>query len=186
MPGMRSPLAAGCGGRRRSRALVAALVLAVGMAAGCGVDMTGDRAGAGDERSTLPAVELRALGGSAAIMSTDITGPAVVNLWATWCAPCRLELPAFQAVHADLGDRVRFIGVNQSEDPARAQAFLDEIGVTYEQLIDPDGDLLASLRVTGLPATVFLAQDGTWVLHSGVLTEDYLRELIGETLGVTA
>jgi thiol-disulfide isomerase/thioredoxin len=81
-------------------------------------------------------VELTALDGTATVRADDITGPAVINLWATWCGPCRAELPAFEAVHLQLADRVRFVGVNQGDEGGPAASFLDEVGVSFEQYLD--------------------------------------------------
>lgn len=151
----------------------AALVVAV---SGCGEATTS---------SGLPDVELQALEAGAPIRADELEGPAVVNLWATWCAPCRAELPAFEAVHDRLGDQVRFVGVNQGDDGGPAAAFLDEVGVTFEQYLDADGALSEALDVTGLPATVFVAADGSTELHSGALDEAELLDLVAEHLAVT-
>jgi cytochrome c biogenesis protein CcmG/thiol:disulfide interchange protein DsbE len=84
----------------------------------------------------------------------------VVNLWATWCQPCRQEMPMLQAAHKRYGDRVRFLGVNTKDRPDWAGEFLEEIKVTYPEVVDGDGQLLASLRSPGLPVTVVLYPDG--------------------------
>lgn len=141
--------------------------------------------GSAPQAGPLPAVELQPLVGGEAIVADEIDGPAVVNLWATWCAPCRAELPAFQAASDQLEGRVRFIGVNQGDDGAPAAAFLDEEAVTFEQYLDPDGELSEDLGVTGLPATLFIAADGRTELHSGALDEGELLDLVAEHLTVT-
>lgn len=152
---------------------LAALPLA---ASGCGSE---------PDSGSLPGVELTTLDGTSTIGADTIDGPAVINLWATWCGPCRAELPAFEAVHADLGDQVRFVGVNQGDEGGPASAFLDEVGVTFEQYLDLDGALSDELSITGLPATLLVAADGSTELHSGALDEGELRELIDSYLGLT-
>ena len=92
-----------------------------------------------------------------------VTGPAVVNLWATWCGPCREELPAFQEVSAAQPD-VRFIGINSQETGA-ARDFLDELGVTYEQYVDEDGHVAEALGAAALPVTVVIDAEGTIATH---------------------
>jgi thiol-disulfide isomerase/thioredoxin len=131
------------------RALVAVAALAI---VGCsGTD--------GDTTARLPDLELEALdAGAPAIDLTTVRGPAVVNIWATWCTPCREELPAFQEVAATRDD-VRFIGVN-SVETGDARGYLDELGVTYEQFVDGRGDLAIELGAAALPVTIVLDADG--------------------------
>lgn len=160
----------------RRRALVGAAAALVLAGTACG-----SAPGAG----TLPGVELSALDGASTVRADDIAGPAVINLWATWCGPCRTELPAFEAVHVELADRVRFVGVNQGDEGGPAADFLDEVGVTFEQYLDVDGELSDALSITGLPATVFVAADGSAELHSGALDEGELLELIDSYLAIT-
>lgn len=164
--------------RPRLGAGFAALVLsssAVALTA-CGSD-------GGGSADALPSVDLVALADGTARSTADIEGPAVVNLWATWCGPCRQELPAFQQVHEELGDQVRFVGVNQADSAEAVSEYLAEVGVDFEQLLDEDGALSDELSVTGLPATAFVAADGSVVeVHQGELTADELRELIATDL----
>lgn len=147
--------------------------------------VAGAACGSAPDAGALPGVELSALDGTSSVRADDISGPAVINLWATWCGPCRTELPAFEAVHVELADQVRFVGVNQGDDGAPAAEFLDEVGVTFEQYLDVDGALSDELSITGLPATVFVARDGSTELHAGALDEDELLELIDTYLGIT-
>jgi cytochrome c biogenesis protein CcmG/thiol:disulfide interchange protein DsbE len=127
-----------------------ALALAIGLVA-C--------SGGGDDPAGLPDLELDPLPpADAPLQLADVTGPAVVNLWATWCRPCREELPAFQAV-ANARRDVRFIGVN-SQEAGEARAFLDELGITYEQYADGDGELAEALGAAALPVTVVIDAEG--------------------------
>ena len=109
--------------------------------------------------------------------------PLVVNFFAATCPPCRGEMPDFQEVSQDLGDRVRFIGI--SVDPTRAEA--DEVvadtGVTYDLGWDPDFALYYQFGGFKLPTTVFLSADGeTLEVVSNALSESTLRDLIDEHL----
>ncbi len=157
-------------------AVSSALVLATGFGvAGCG---SGDGGAGGGQR--LPDVELTELATGEVVSADAITGPAIVNLWATWCGPCRKEMPAFQAVSGEYDD-VRFVGVNQGDGGDAAAEFLDEVGVTFDQYLDPNGELTNALRVAGLPATFVLDADGDVVtVHNGVLDEDGIRDLVAE------
>ncbi len=162
--------------RRRSvgTLFVVALGFAAPALAGCGGSEGGDASG-------LPDVELmsidEAADGETTVAASDLQGPALVNLWATWCGPCRAEMPAFQAVADQLGD-VRVVGINEGDSGDEAAAFLDEVGVTFDQYLDPDSAISSELRVSGLPATLVVDSDGNVVdIHSGVLDEAGIVEL---------
>jgi len=118
-----------------------------------------------------PAVDLSALGGR----------PVLVNLWATWCGPCRDEMPLLQAAYTRHGDDVQFLGVNTQDTTEAAAAFLPDVGVTYPQVVDLDGKLLDHLRIPGLPVTVLLHPDGSIAArHIGGLTSDTLENLLAK------
>jgi hypothetical protein len=76
---------------------------------------------------------------------------------------------------------VRIIGVNVADDADDAEAFAQELGVSYEQYTDPSGELSDAFEVTGLPATAFIDAQGNVVdVHAGALTADELRDAIAE------
>jgi thiol-disulfide isomerase/thioredoxin len=133
------------------------------------------------EPAALPAVSLASLDGSGPALELGaLRGPAVVNLWATWCVPCRQELPAFQEVSARQPD-VRFVGVDIGEETDRARSFLDEIGVTFEQYADPTGELTDALGVAGLPITLVVDDAGMVVTqHLGPMSVDDLEQAIDD------
>jgi len=89
--------------------------------------------------------------------------PTVVNLWASWCQPCRPEMPMLQAAHQRWSGRVRFLGVDVRDDPANARDFLATVGVTYPQVVDAAGRLPALLGSPGVPVTIVLSSDGVVV-----------------------
>ncbi len=80
-----------------------------------------------------PTIDLAALSGR----------PVLVNLWASWCGPCREEMPVLQAAHEQYGDQVQFLGVDSKDTVEAGAAFLDDIGVTYPQVVDPEGKQIA-------------------------------------------
>lgn len=130
----------------------------------------------------LPDKELDSLDGSSTLELSSLEGtPTVMNFWATWCAPCRAELPAFQTVSEEVGDEVRFIGINVEQGGEAAQEYLDELGIDFEQYVDPDGSLLTDLDVIGLPVTLVIDETGTVVeRHLGALDEQSLRDLLSD------
>jgi cytochrome c biogenesis protein CcmG/thiol:disulfide interchange protein DsbE len=87
--------------------------------------------------------------------------PAVVNVWASWCGPCRFEFPALQELSAKYGKRVAFLGVNTQDNEDAAATFLEEAPVPYPSYSDPDEDLKRALDIgVGLPSTVFFDREG--------------------------
>jgi cytochrome c biogenesis protein CcmG/thiol:disulfide interchange protein DsbE len=101
--------------------------------------------------------------------------PVLVNIWASWCGPCRKEAPFLAAANRTYGDRVQFIGVDILDARDSARAFMQESGWTYPSVFDPNGAIRDGLGVLGQPATLFYDASGdlvdTWV---GPLTEDAL------------
>jgi thiol-disulfide isomerase/thioredoxin len=157
----------------RPAAALGALAVVVASCSG------GNGGGSGD---ALPGVTLASLDdGAPALDVGSLRGPAVVNLWATWCQPCRKELPAFQEVSTARPD-VRFVGVDIAEDPGKARDFLDELGITFDQYLDDRGELTDALGTAVLPVTIVVASDGTVATeHVGPMSvadlEDALADL---------
>ena len=113
----------------------------------------------------------------------------VVNFWASWCVPCREEMPALEQVsreYAGAGKPVTVIGVDASDVRSEAARFLDEVGVTYPTVYDQQGlrgGVAASWTVTGLPQTWFVARDGSRAGRiAGRLTVDDLRSRVDDLL----
>jgi cytochrome c biogenesis protein CcmG, thiol:disulfide interchange protein DsbE len=100
--------------------------------------------------------------------------PVVVNVWASWCGPCRFEFPTLQKLSARYGKRVAFLGINSEDSDAAAATFLSEEPVPYPSYTDPDKDLADSIGASlGLPDTAFYDADGKLVyLKQGPYSED--------------
>jgi thiol-disulfide isomerase/thioredoxin len=143
------------------------------------------------DRPTLPTLALQGLDGAPAELHALVKGqPAVVNLWASWCAPCRVEMPAFAAAQQrERGVRVLF--VNQGEDAATVRRFLAAQPFTLDGVwLDRASSLGPAIGSTGLPTTLFVDAQGRVVeRHFGMLTAaslaSRLRVLQG-TSGPTA
>ena len=90
----------------------------------------------------------------------DGGGPVFLNLWASWCPPCRAEMPTIDAA-ADRHPDVKFIGVAVQDDYVAATRFAEEIGVAYTIGLDEKGEVNALYPSVGLPATFLISADGT-------------------------
>jgi peroxiredoxin len=132
-----------------------------------------------------PDFALSDLGGTP-IRLGDLRGQVVVvNFWATWCPPCRVEAPALQAASQRYAQQgVIFLGVDQREDAATVQQFAAEFGLTYPLLLDTDGAVAAMYQVLGIPTTVFVdAQGVVAARHVGPLTEEQIAQYVDPLLG---
>ncbi|WP_035817491.1 TlpA disulfide reductase family protein [Janthinobacterium sp. RA13] len=126
-----------------------------------------------DKPSALPAVALQALDGAPVTLAALASGkPMVVNLWASWCPPCRREMPVLAAAQQARADIV-FVYANQREDAPAASAFLDRSGVTLRNvLLDSDAALGKAAGSSALPTTLFYDAQGRLVdTHLGELSD---------------
>lgn len=90
--------------------------------------------------------------------------PVVVNVWASWCEPCRMEFPYLQRLSAKYGKRVAFVGVDTNDNDAAARTFLAELPLPYPSYTDPNKDIAQSVGATvGLPDTVYYDASGKQV-----------------------
>ena len=131
---------------------------------------------------SLPKVNVQTVAGDS-FATADLVGrPLVVNFWYSTCAPCKRELPAFAAVQAKLGDKVRFVGVDSLPPSAHEEAFARDRGVQYELFYDTNGALTSAVGVAAFPQTLFIDATGMIVEQTGELTADRLEQLIRATL----
>ena len=87
--------------------------------------------------------------------------PVVVNVWASWCEPCRMEFPYLQRLSAKYGKRVAFVGVDTNDNDAAARTFLAELPLPYPSYTDPNKDIAQSVGATvGLPDTAYYDASG--------------------------
>lgn len=140
----------------------------------------------GSAAVALPALTLPCLAGGEPVALDRLRGPAVVNLWASWCEPCREELPMLQRYADRVVGRIRVIGVVTGDDRTRAIALGEELGVTFPALYDRDRQLIAAVGRTALPLTLFVDGTGavTYLHNAAALDEGVLETLVEEHLGV--
>ena len=105
--------------------------------------------------------ELALLDGDTLLLSELRGSVVVLNFWASWCPPCRWEMPAFESIWREYRDRgVVFVGVAVSDRRNDAQAFADKVGVTYPLGLDDSGDFTRGYGVTKLPTTILIDREG--------------------------
>jgi len=112
--------------------------------------------------------------------------PTVVNFWASTCAPCLKEMPAFEQVYKQVqGEDVAFLGLAVGDRTDDAVEMVEQTGVTYPTAEDKDASVITLLDGVILPTTVLLGADGEVVArHGGELTADELRTLLADELGI--
>lgn len=117
------------------------------------------------ERQAAPDLTGTTLAGDPFALSDHLGEVVVLNVWASWCAPCRAEAAELQAVSAELEDQgVQFVGLNTRDSQAAADAFVDRFGVTYPSVVDTDGSrqLLfhETLPPAAIPSTLVIDRQG--------------------------
>jgi cytochrome c biogenesis protein CcmG, thiol:disulfide interchange protein DsbE len=172
--------------RSRSKTLQAKTLIAVLCCAIVAFTGACGDSGGGDGAAAAGPGHYETLEGKTASLA-DLRGkPVVVNFFASWCTPCRLEMPDFERVHVKLGDRVHFVGLNLQEDAKQASDVVAATKVTYGIGLDRDGAVYRNLGGLTMPTTVLLDAKGTVVnVHAGSLDSAGLTNLIADKLGVT-
>lgn len=160
----------------RTRSVLLGVLLVLGLVAGCSQETgeVGQTQGfvAGDGSSVILPVEQRQP--APVLTGTDLNGdpvdtatwkgqPGVINVWASWCAPCRAEAPELVAVAQKHPD-VNFLGLDTRDSDAPARAFVEKFGITYPNLPDPNGRLVLqfsdSLPPQAIPSTLLVDTQG--------------------------
>lgn len=139
-----------------------------------------------EERQQAPEFSGPLLGGGEFDLAAARGNVVVLNVWASWCPPCRSEAPALQAVFEEVAEEgVQFVGVNVRDNATDARAFEQEFGLTYPSVVDTTGSLLLAFRDTlppsAIPSTLVIDRHGR--LAARVLddvTETLLRELVAD------
>jgi thiol-disulfide isomerase/thioredoxin len=104
----------------------------------------------------------------------------MLNFWATWCGPCRYEIPFMVKLYEELKDQgFEIVAVNLREDAAKVSAFAQEFGMTFPILLDPSAIVGAAYFVRGIPTSVFIDEQGViTAVHTGALTDELLRQYV--------
>ncbi len=122
------------------------------------------------------------------IKLSDLRGQAVlVNLWATWCPPCRAEMPAIEKVYNEYKDKgfvVLAVNMTYQDTPGRIAPFVDEHGLTFPILLDESGDMANDYQLRSLPSSYFITREGivNEVVIGGPMAEALLRTRVESIL----
>lgn len=127
------------------------------------------------------------LDGTSFNLSDHIGKPILLTLWASWCSPCKAEMPAFNQVYQELGpENVLVLGVNvtSQDDAAKVKAFVEENKLSFPVLMDTQGEVANLYRLRGLPMTYFIDSQGkiTDVIVGGPLSAGTVRSIFNELL----
>jgi len=155
--------------------LVAAVVAAVLLTSGGG-RTTVKAGGEAAPNFTLPNLQ----DGKSSISLASYKGtPVLVNFWATWCVPCKDEMPLLEAAHKKWGSKVQFIGIDRQDYKPDALAFAQKTRVTYPLAADPDATLDGAYRLRGMPTSVFIDRNGRIVQRvTGPVTKSQLDDTL--------
>lgn len=141
-----------------------------------------DAAGA----DVLPALSFDCPGGGSLDLGRAPGEPMVLNLWGSWCPPCREELPLMQQFADASAGQIRVMGLISKDGRPQAESFAADAGITFANAFDGEGDLMSELGLNALPVTYFLdAQGGLAHTQVGpIASVDELRALAAQHLGV--
>lgn len=167
---------------RRATGFIASVVVVLGLLGLLAFGLTSRPLVVGAATEGRPAKDFRlqSFDGQSIALS-DYRGRVVVlNFWASWCAPCRVEAPALEQTwrqHRDQG--VVVLGINIWDKESEARAFVREFGLTYPNVLDDGGRVAIEYGVAGIPETIVIGGDGRVVAkHSGPITRERLADLV--------
>ncbi len=133
---------------------------------------------------SAPEFELPDLRGEIVRLSQFQGKAVLINFWATWCPPCKEELPLLQKTYLTNKDWLEIVGVDQAEEAVLVRLKVNEVGMTYPNLLDQNGQLGGQYRAAALPYSVFLDKDGVIrALRAGQLTAETLSPLLDKIKG---
>jgi len=149
--------------------------------------VSGSQVGAESSEIGSPAPDfvLEDLSGNPVKLS-DLRGRLVVlNFWATWCTPCRTEMPEFQEIYQRNEQDLVVLGINLEESPSDIQDFVSPLNITYPILLDKEGLVSRQYKVIQLPNTYFIDRQGIFrIRHIGFLSSNQFQEYL-DRVGVS-
>ena len=126
-----------------------------------------------------PDFTLRTTTGKSLTLSELRGSPVVLNFWATWCPPCRTELPELQAASQEYAGQIAIVGVDQAEPSEVVQSFAQEMGLTFSIPLDTQAQVSRDYGVRSLPTTFFIDRQGIIrQIQAGPVTGATLAQLL--------
>lgn len=163
-----------------------AVLMVTGIAVGIGV-MAGRGTPPSETDLTTASIDLPLLSDPGRGWSLGSQGgiPQIINFWASWCTPCRKEMPEIERIVQESSGRIGAVGINIWDQPDAATALMEELGITYPLVTDPGGNTAAAFEVTVLPTTLLVDGGGRVVVRAtGRPTGEELRQMIADELGL--
>lgn len=173
-------------GRSAGLFLISAGILLIAV---FGFDLFGDwRAASGTAHTVAPEVgssapnfTLRDLNGDQVTLTSLRGKKVIINFWATWCGPCRYEMPFLQTLYEEHAGELVILAVNFDEPEEAVLAFTEELGMTFDVLLDPGAVVQDVYEIRAYPSTYFLDEEGVIrAVRIGVLTEDLLDQYMAD------
>ena len=138
----------------------------------------------GEKDNIVPDVEIFHENGSRVMLSEFFEKPVVLNFWATWCGPCKSEMPGFDNLYRKYGDRVNFVMLNVSDTREQVSEFLSENGYSFPVYYDESQAATYTYGASSIPLTFVIDRGGElYGYQIGVLPEDALESAIKTVLG---
>ncbi|KGX92052.1 cytochrome C biogenesis protein [Pontibacillus halophilus JSM 076056 = DSM 19796] len=133
----------------------------------------------GDE---LPDMELKTLDGETILLSEFEGKPLLLNFWASWCGPCKEEMPDLEKFHNDYHQDMQVIAINAGETPDKAKAYIEEYGYTFTVIVDEKMELYSALGGQVFPTTYFVKGNGELAVEKrlGAMDYAYMEEKLKE------
>lgn len=153
--------------------------------AGCAAVTAAAGSSAAASRVDLPELSLPCFTGGEQVALTSVRGPAVINFWASWCGPCRTELPVMQRLADRAQGRLTVLGVDTGDSRDAGASFAADKRVTMPTLVDEDKKLYTALAGRALPMTVFVDAQGRRFVYVLPLDAKTLPEQVRAHTGVT-
>ncbi|MES0360305.1 MAG: redoxin domain-containing protein [Anaerolineales bacterium] len=181
------------------------LILAAGLLVGAGLaifiyfglDLINKKNGSADELPGVSLPESAAVGSMApdfelvnladeTVKLSELRGKIVIlNFWATWCEPCKVEMPFFEELSRNSQSKVEILAVNFDEPPQQVEQFVNEYKLSFPVLLDPGGNVQDLYRVRGYPTTFVVDATGSIQFHHvGLITDSQLEHYLTQ-LGVS-
>lgn len=151
---------------------------------GVGVINPGAGADLPEAGDAAPDFTLVDLDGNSVTMSELRGRPVILNFWATWCGPCRVEMPELEDTQAAYQDQgLVVLAVNQAESAEQVRSYLDELGLDLMAVLDSDGEVAEAYGAYFLPSTMFVDADGViTAFHRGIISQAQIDDYLAQTM----